>query len=156
MDMGSMCEWRNLLFEGKPLSIAPHLGLGVPFAADPLQGVFYPFKWLYFWLPGYLATDLHVAIHFAIAASGAAFLGRSFGLQRLPALFLGLAYLFSGTLIDLSKHSIYLIGGAWLPWCWAFARLMLRRVSLDRSLGLTLSMAFMLLGETPSVGVGLL
>jgi len=146
MDMGGMCEWRNLLFSGQPLWISPHLGLGAPFAFDPLQGVFYPIKWLYFWLPGYLATDAHVAAHFAIACAGAALLARTFGLSRRASLLLGLAYLFSGTLIDLARHSPYLIGGAWLPWSWAFARLSLRRPSLRRGSGLVLSLGLMLLG----------
>ncbi len=149
MDLGGMCEWKNLLFSGQPLWVAPHLGLGAPFAFDPLQGVFYPPKWLYFWLPGYLATDLHVAFHFAVAASGMTALGRSFGLGRASAGWLGLCYLFSGTLIDLARHSPYLIGGAWLPWVWASARFVARgRGSLRRrsSIGLVSSLALMLLG----------
>jgi len=146
MDMGSMCEWRNLWRAGESLWIAPHLGLGVPFAADPLQGVFYLPKWLYFWLPGYLATDFHVALHFGLACSGGALLARTFGLRRRNALLVGVALLFSGTLIDLAKHSPYLIGGAWLPWVWALARLSLRRSTWSRSLGLVLSLGLMLLG----------
>lgn len=147
MDLGSMCEWRNLFKAGQGFGISEHIGLGVPFMVDPLQGVFYPPRWFCAFLPGLLPTDFLISIHLALAGSGAALLARAYGFRTREAFLFGCVYLFSGTLMDLARHSIYLVGGAWLPWAWSCARWTLRRPRwVFPRVMMSLALAMLLLG----------
>ncbi len=124
-DLGFVCEFRRLLSQGQGLSLSPLLGNGEPFLGNPLAQVLYPFRWVSLLFPGQHALDFQVVFHVAMAAVGATWLARSWRLRPGFAVGCGLLCAFSGTTLDLVRHSHYLVGGAWLPWAWAAARRLL-------------------------------
>src|SRR3954452_19395228 len=74
---------------------------GQPLAANPAYEVFYPPQWLVFVLPYVYAFQLHIILHFLIAAAGAFFLIRSLGVKPLPSAVGAAAFVFSGPYLSL-------------------------------------------------------
>src|SRR5205814_215454 len=87
--------------------------------------VLYPIRWLEAAFSPELGASVGVAAHLAVAAAGAFWLSRTFGLGRLASASGALMYAFAGTTLDLMLHSHYIVAGAWLPVVWAAARSLL-------------------------------
>jgi|GEM_PF-4176703 len=99
----------------------PQDQFGVPLAADPTTGWFYPGRLLFqLGLPVDLAWSWSIFLHLLIAGSGAARLCRVQGIDSFAAeLFAGLAYSLNGAVLFCYCNPPYLIGAAWLPWAMA-------------------------------------
>src|SRR5258707_5194173 len=87
---GTFPLWRNLLMSVKP------------FAANPLNKVWYPPQWLALLLPAALHLNVLTWFHLLLAGLGAWRLGLRLGVGPGPAAIMGLAYslsprLFAGT-----------------------------------------------------------
>jgi hypothetical protein len=93
---------------------------GMPFLAEIQTEVFYlPMTLLtlfvrdgrldVFWL------QLINILHYWLAAAGMYLLSRSYGLRRIPSLFAGIAYGFSGFLVLHAIHQVILVVVAWFP-----------------------------------------
>ncbi|MBN2360185.1 MAG: hypothetical protein JXR83_12105, partial [Deltaproteobacteria bacterium] len=122
-NVGLLCAIERLLAQDAPLWLSPAVGNGAPLLTRPEAALFYPVRWLALLLPPDAGASLEAVLHLALAAAGATWLGRTFGLRPAAALAAGLATAFSGSYLDLLLHtSIYPAGGAWLPWVWAAAR----------------------------------
>jgi len=118
----------------------PYTFNGMPFLAEIQTEVFY--------LPMTLLTlfvrDGHLDVfwlqmvnilHYWLAGAGMFFLSRSYQLRRIPSLFAGIAYAFSGFLVLHAIHQVILVVVAWFPlilwmvrraiasprWYWVFA-----------------------------------
>ena len=96
----------------------PSILSGMPLAADPLAGLWYPPAWLTVGLPTAIGFNLFLFAHLALAGLGMAFFARRQGVDRGPAIFCGLAY---GGLPKLVGHvalgHIGMVAAlSWLPW----------------------------------------
>lgn len=104
--------------------INPFTGLGRPFLADPQSAVFYPFTWLFAWLPPVFAYGLHVWLHHSLAAWGMYRLlraefrsdGTSGGAGLAAALFGAVAFAYCGFFLAHRVHLTIHAGAAWAPW----------------------------------------
>lgn len=98
------------------------VGLGGPFAADPWNGVAYPFNWLLAALPPARASDLLASLHLAIAGWGAAALARRLGAGLAGACVAGAVLVASGYFASMPANG-YTHIACWLPWtAWAADR----------------------------------
>src|SRR5690242_5409295 len=111
---GSFPFWRDLLMEGQP------------FAANPLNKVWYPFQWLVVFLPPILHLNLLVWFHLLLAGIGMRLLGMRLGLKVGTASVIGVAYALTPRLAAAlgAGHLDIVYAAAWLPWLlWAVHRL---------------------------------
>lgn len=114
---------RQSLFERGNLPLwSPHLFSGMPFAANPLAGVWYPPGWPALILPLPLGFNLLVAAHLIWGSLGMYRLLRAEGLAWISALFGALAF---GLMPKLyahygAGHLTLLYAVPWTPWLlWA-------------------------------------
>lgn len=115
---GRLPEW----FDG--------VGLGAPFAANPVHETLAPLGWTMALLPIPLGSDLYTLGHLALAGLGTAALSRRMGAGPLGSLLAGGALALSGYATSMIPNGL-VPALAWTPWVgWAAARL---AVSLDRS-----------------------
>ena len=96
----------------------PNILSGMPFAADPLSGLWYPPSWLALPFPSVAGLNLLFGLHLVLAGVGMAALCRRLGLGIAPAVIAGLAY---GGLPKLVGHiglgHLGLVEAAsWTPW----------------------------------------
>jgi len=89
--------------------------MGVPFAADPQTGSFYPLNLLFAFLPFGLAHKLFILLHYPLAAFTMDLFLRGKGLKRRPALLGGLAFALSGYMISQFGPVRMVLGAAWAP-----------------------------------------
>lgn len=102
---------------GNWLPWCPDLGCGHPLWANGQSGAFYPpnlLMLLPFSPPRLLAT-LYL-LHYVWGAWGVYFLGRRFGLTRLPATVAGLIYAATGFMAAHENHYALVCTASWMPW----------------------------------------
>ena len=88
---------------------------GQPLAANPAYEVFYPPQWL-IWLPGYqFGFQLHIVVHFVIAAWGMFLLLRALGARALAAAFGAAVFVVSGPYLSLATKLPLLFSLSWMP-----------------------------------------
>ncbi len=107
--------------------------LGQPFAANPLNIVWYPPQWLALVLPTTLHLNVLIYLHLAWLGLGMIAWARSSGLRPLTALLMGLAWGLNPKLMGHlgAGHLDILYALAWLPWLmWST-----RRVAVAPALG---------------------
>lgn len=105
--------WRPLIMSGQP------------FAANPLNKVWYPFQWLVLLLPPTTHLNLLTWLHLLMGGMGAYGWGRASGLHALPAALTGTGYALAPRLIAAvgAGHLDLVYAAAWFPWLlWALAR----------------------------------
>jgi hypothetical protein len=106
----------------------PAIMSGQPFAANPLNKVWYPPQWLALVLPPILHLNVLTWLHLVIAGAGARTWSRATGLQAWPSALVGLGYAFGPRLIASAGagHLDLIYAAAWYPWMlWAAQRLFL-------------------------------
>lgn len=124
--LGLVCALQQGAASGS-LLLSPLLENGGPLLARPDAGLLYPPRWLALVLPADLAVAIEVALHLGVAGAVVCWLTRTFGVRPGTAALSGIAWAFSGTVLDLVLHSHYLVAAAWLPLVWAGSRRWLRR-----------------------------
>jgi hypothetical protein len=95
---------------------------GQPLAANPAYEVFYPPQWLTFLPNFHYGFQLHILLHFAIAAIGMFALLRSLGLGVWASLFGAVTFVFCGPYLSLGNKLPLLFSLSWMPWTLFFAR----------------------------------
>jgi len=106
--------WRPLIMSGQP------------FAANPLNMVWYPPQWLVFLLPPTLHLNVLIWLHLVLAGIGAWAWSRVTGLRPWAAALVGLGYAFAPRLIASvgAGHLDLVYAAAWPPWLlWAIHRM---------------------------------
>ena len=109
---------RSSLLEGRLPLWNPHLGAGMPFAADPGTGAWYLPAWaLLLLLPLYEAVRAMLWGHLLWGALGVYLcLRRVVGVSPVPAWIGSAAFALSTWLPGLAGMPVVLAGIAWLPW----------------------------------------
>lgn len=146
MDLGYLCEVKRLSAAGQPLWLSPLFGNGAPLLGDPAAQLFYPPRWLALLLPVEAGVTFGVILHLTIGAAAATWLARTFRVRPVLAACAGIAFALSGTALNLSLHSIYIVAAAWLPCAWAAGRRALQHFTAGRLAGCALALALILLG----------
>jgi hypothetical protein len=106
--------WQSLIMSGQP------------FAANPLNKVWYPPQWLVFLLPPTLHLNVLIWLHLVLAGAGAWVWSRVTGLRPWAAALVGLGYALAPRLIASvgAGHLDLVYAAAWLPWLlWAIHRM---------------------------------
>jgi len=129
----------------------PHVELGRPFLADIETATLYPPNLLYLLLPQTWAVGVLVAIHLAVAATGAAALARACRGGRLPSAAAGLAFICIAPV-----QARLLIGQlqfteaiSWLPWIMVATVLLLREPTRAAWLALSALIGWQILAGHP-------
>jgi hypothetical protein len=131
--------WRNFaavsLANGELPLWNPFTFNGMPFQADIQTALFYiPNLLLTIFVRGerlpFYVLEVHNVLHFAIAAVCMYYLGKSYGLKNIVALFSGLVFGLSGFLITHAIHQTFVCQVAWLP----LIVLLFRKALLERSM----------------------
>jgi hypothetical protein len=106
---------RDILLHGElPLWNRAYSG-GQPLAANPAYEVFYPPQWL-IWLPSFhFGFQLHILVHFVIAAWGMFALLRGLGARALAATFGAAAFVLCGPYLSLATKLPLLFALSWMP-----------------------------------------
>lgn len=116
---------RRVLAEQARLPLwSPNIFSGMPFAANPLAGVWYPPGWLALLLPLPFGFNLLVALHLLWGGLGMVGLLRLEGLSRPAALFGALAFQFLPKFFAHygAGHLTLLYAVPWTPWLLVAAR----------------------------------
>jgi Bacterial membrane protein YfhO len=88
---------------------------GQPLLANPAYEVFYPPQWL-IWLPGFhFGFQLHIVLHFLIAAWGMYLLLRGLGAREVAALFGAAVFAVCGPYLSLATKLPLLFSLSWMP-----------------------------------------
>jgi hypothetical protein len=95
---------------------------GQPLAANPAYEVFYPPQWLLYFLGFHFAFQLHVLLHFILAAIGMYLLLRDLGTGSAAAIIGGAALVLCGPYISLSNKLPLLFALSWMPLALCMAR----------------------------------
>ncbi|MCL2305162.1 MAG: hypothetical protein FWC43_07445 [Planctomycetaceae bacterium] len=123
----------------------PYEDLGQPLVGNPVAGLFYPGKLLFF-LPLDFTTLYHwfIVLHVFCAAVTMYRLVRFYGKSEAAATFAAITYAFGGSVLFQHSNVIFLIGAAWFP---ELIRQTLRQKQTQRfSCGPPILIALMLLG----------
>lgn len=156
-EIGHACSVRDALSRGESTSVSTLLGNGLPFIAAPETQLHSPLRWLSFLFSPDVGATLHVVVYFALSASAAAALLRTFRVRPARAAVGGVAYAATGPILDLAFHGMYVVGAVALPLAWAGARA--ARARHTRSLGLVVVAvavaAALLVGEPQAAGLAL-
>jgi hypothetical protein len=110
---GTWPEWRPLLMSGQP------------FAANPLNKVWYPPHWLALILPTTLHLNVMVWLHLAMAGLGMRALGEALGIGSREASVMGITYMLAPRLVAGvgAGHLDVMYAMAWFPAVlWAVCR----------------------------------
>lgn len=102
----------------------PYTGMGVPMAADPQSGVFYPVTWLTGYFAGYdfLIINIEYLLHLVIAGCGMYLLLRGSKYTVMICLWLSWSYQFCGFFVNNAQHYSWIISAAWLPYIFHYYR----------------------------------
>jgi hypothetical protein len=130
----------------------PYTLCGMPFQADIQSAIFYipnlllslfvsdgrlPFFWL----------EMEIVVHYMIAGICMYYLAKSFGIERIYALFSGLVFCLSGFMIAHAIHQVVICQVAWFP----LVVLLFRRALRERS-GLFMILCGLILGHAVLAG----
>jgi hypothetical protein len=94
----------------------PYLSGGQPLAANPAYEVFYPLQWLVLLPSFHFGFQLHVFVHFVLAAAGMYRLARSLGCGAAASTFAAVTFAFCGPYLSLSSKLPILFSYSWMPW----------------------------------------
>jgi len=135
----------------------PQDNLGASVAADPTASVFYPGKLLFRApLPYPTRFKLYTLAHLFGAALGAFVLVRTWHCSRSAAVLAAISYACGGNVLFLYSNVVYLVGAAWLPWAVAMLERLAREASVLAVLGLSATLALMILGGDPQTAAHVL
>ena len=143
---------RDLTFEEGLPQWNPAYHAGQPLAANPAYELFYPPQWLVL-LPSYpFAFQLHILVHFAIAAIGMYLLLRELEV-RAPAAILGaVTFAFGAPYLTLLARLPFLFAMTWVPWVLLFThRAVVYQRARDIALGAIVFGMQAILGEPVTV-----
>lgn len=94
----------------------PYLFGGVPFLAAGQHGAYYPFSWLFLWMPVEKSYGWYIVSQLWLAGISSYFLARALGLRRESGALAGLAYQGCGFLVVSAAVFPMIVGAAvWLP-----------------------------------------
>lgn len=101
----------------------PYQAGGMPLAANPQVGVWYPPNWLFFAWPTPQSNGLVLLLHYWIGGLGLWMLSRATGARGWAALFAAVAFQFGSMMISRIALTPHLFTMAWLPWIlWGIER----------------------------------
>src|SRR6202023_1197813 len=99
------------------------VGLGAPFAANPVEETLAPLGWALALVPGALGSDLYNLLHLLIGALGAAAFARRLGAGTAGSVVAGAALALGGYVTSMGPNHLA-PALAWTPWvAWAADRL---------------------------------
>jgi len=139
---------RDVVFSGEIPFWNRFFSGGQPLAANPAYELWYPPQWLIFLPSFHYGMQLHIVMHFVLAAIGMLLLLRSLGAGVWASLFGAISFAFGGPYLSLSMKLPLLFSLSWMPLALFFARrCILERRSRDfAGAAISLGMQF-LLGE---------
>ena len=129
----------------------PYYSAGQPLAANPVYELFYPPQWLVYFLPFAYAYQLHIVIHFFIAAIGMFLLIRSFGVKPPAAALGAAAFVFGGPYLSLSSKLPFLFSISWMPLVLLLVRRTIDRFTIGRAFAAGAVMALQLIVGEPTI-----
>ncbi|MBP6440205.1 MAG: YfhO family protein, partial [Caldilineaceae bacterium] len=118
---------RETLAQGEIPLWNPKILTGLPFLAAGQASVFYPLNVLFYVLPLEWAFGWFTALQVALAGINMYLFGRVLGLRRIPALYAGVVYMFSGFLIVSVVFTMFLAAVPWLPLLLAVIEFIIRK-----------------------------
>ena len=130
----------------------PYSGLGIPMAADPQSGVFYPVTWFIGYLFGYdfLTINIEYLVHLSIAGCGMYQLLRGLKFEPVVCLLLAVSYQFCGFMVNNAQHLTWIISAGWLPFFLHYYRLTILYGKRNNAIKAALSLFMFTTGGYPA------
>lgn len=139
VDSGGFALWNSFGF------------LGMPFAANPQLGAFYPLNYIFFLDPIWKGLVVYIMAHYFLCACFSYLLGRELDFSKEGSAFLAVAFCFSGIYSSFSNLIVLLSVASWVSVSgWLVVR-MLKRRWLWNLLWLSLVFALQFLAGDPQV-----
>ena len=142
---------RDVLFRGAFPYWNRFVSSGQPLAANPAYELWYPPQWLVFLPSFHYGFQLHIVLHFAIAAIGTYLVIRSFDGSIGAAIFGALAFAFSGPYVSLTSKLPLLFALSWMPLAAYFVRELLDEWRWSRFTGAAITLAMQLILGEPTI-----
>lgn len=98
----------------------PLVSMGAPLAADPQSGLWYPFTWLFVFMPPLAAYGLSLGVHFALGGGGMYRFLRSLRHDWRAAFLAAIAFELGGYMVAHRAHLTIHHAVAWMPWIFYF------------------------------------
>jgi len=125
--------------------------LGMPFAANPQLGAFYPLNYIFFIDPIWKGLVVYIIVHYSLAAFFSFLLLREMDFSKAGSAFFSVAFCFSGIYSSFSNLIVLLSVASWVSVSgWLLIRSIKRRW-LSSLLWLGLVFAFQILAGDPQV-----
>ncbi len=130
----------------------PYINMGYPLHADFQSGAWNPFVWLFSYATGYPLVAMHYEciFYFCLAGMGMYLLAREYGAEIRIALLAGLAYQFSGFMLDSIQFFTCISSACWIPYIFLYFRKTLNENYLKNPALLSLFLALLLLCGYPA------
>ncbi|MEO5890049.1 MAG: YfhO family protein [Ferruginibacter sp.] len=132
----------------------PFINMGYPLHADMQSGAWNPVIWAIGFITHYSLAAFHYEIIFYLALGGIGFyyLSREYGLNKYTALIIGVAYEFSGPVIDSVEFTACISSICYLPFIFLFfKRLLYHRSSVINALLTALFLYLLFTGGYPAL-----
>ena len=131
----------------------PFINMGYPLHADLQAGAWNPVIWIFGFLTNYTLAAFHYELLFYISFAGIGFyfLCKEFGGGRAVAFTMGIAYMFSGFMIDSVQFFTCISAACYIPYIFIFFRRMLMRQEMRDALLLALFLYLLFTGGYPSL-----
>ena len=102
----------------------PFINMGYPLHADMQSGAWNPLLWLIGLVSNYGLGAFHIELllYMAMSGVGVYYLGRDFGWNKYTSLLIGIAFEFSGPMIDSVQFSACISSAAYIPFIFLFFR----------------------------------
>ena len=128
-----------------------HMATGFPIIAEFQSAVFYPPSISFYLLPFFAALRLTFVFHYALAASGAYILLRSWKSPAWVALIGAVLFAFGGTTVSLTNLLNHFQSAVWLPWIIFFWERTLTSRRIKDTIVFACAALCQLLGGSPEI-----
>ncbi|MEP7166285.1 MAG: YfhO family protein [Ferruginibacter sp.] len=131
----------------------PFINMGYPLHADMQAGAWNPVIWIFSFLTNYSLAAFHYELLFYIsfAGTGFYFLCKEFGCSRPVAFTMGIAYQFSGFMIDSVQFFTCISAACYIPFVFIFFRRMLLKQQMKDALLSAFFLFLLFTGGYPSL-----
>lgn len=131
----------------------PFINMGYPLHADMQSGAWNPIIWLFSFCTHYTLYAFHVEmlVYFSFAGIGFYFLGKEFRFNKHTAVIVGLAYEYSGFMLDSVQFFVCISAACYLPYILLFFKRLIENKKIKDAVLTSLFLFLLFTGSYPAL-----